>query len=426
VKLILYDREGDILRQVTAAVAEDGRSILTSFESIRGAYRAAVRMPDRRVLAIDAAELADPEGDRAVLSLAASMPGANSTAVPLGALAEAAYEETALEQRYLAEKRGKAERWEEAITHWKRALEMDPSLRPAVEAALEEAYLKAHAAALAEGREQDAQLRLQEAIELLPDRGPLRLRFAESYAAREEYREAIEQYLLASELLSSQAEDTTPAIVRTYRQWGQALLRQGQFTAAANMFREALQWDGANGELYFAWGKAEFHQRALRAAIQAFEAAQIYDPSLRSEVEPYLLKAQALLEGPRAAVIDFPPGATRIEVPVVLNGRLEVPFILDTGASVTLVPAWAADVLGYGAQGTGRWVEVQTAGGPRRLPYATVSRLEIQGLSVSNLSVVFGDLPGDHRLKGLLGMDVLRQFSIAVDHEIGRMTLRLK
>jgi hypothetical protein len=69
---------------------------------------------------------------------------------------------------------------------------------------------------------------------------------------------------------------------------------------------------------------------------------------------------------------------------------------------------------------------VQTAGGARRLPYATVSRLEIHGLGMSNLPVAFGDLPGYDVSKGLLGMDVLRYFSLVVDHEIGRMTLRPK
>jgi clan AA aspartic protease (TIGR02281 family) len=143
-------------------------------------------------------------------------------------------------------------------------------------------------------------------------------------------------------------------------------------------------------------------------------------------VEPYLIKAQALRGGPQTAVINFPPGSTRIEVSVLINGRIEVPFIIDTGASMTLIPAWAADMLGYRAQAASEWVRVQTAGGPRRLPYVSVNRLEIQGLGVSNLPVLFGDLPGYDAGMGLLGMDFLRYFSLAVDHDIGRMTLRLK
>jgi clan AA aspartic protease (TIGR02281 family) len=125
-------------------------------------------------------------------------------------------------------------------------------------------------------------------------------------------------------------------------------------------------------------------------------------------------------------IITFPPGSTRIEVPVVINDRIQLPFIIDTGASMTLIPAWAAEMLGYRPQATSEWLRVQTAGGPRRLPYAALTRVEIQGLGISNLPVLFGDLPGYDTDRGLLGMDFLRHFSMAVDHDLGRMTLRLR
>jgi hypothetical protein len=85
------------------------------------------------------------------------------------------------------------------------------------------------------------------------------------------------------------------------------------------------------------------------------------------------------------------------------------------------VAAW----LGYRAPPPTDWVQVQTAGGPRRLPHATPGRLEIQGLRVAPVSVVFGDLPGTDGSTGLLGMDILRHFVLTVDHDMGRMTLRL-
>jgi len=150
-----------------------------------------------------------------------------------------------------------------------------------------------------------------------------------------------------------------------------------------------------------------------------------YAPGLQSEVESYLTKAQALRGGPQTAVIDFPPGARHIEVAVMIDGRLEVPCIVDTGATVTLLPLWVADDLGYRRDPPAAWVSIQTAGGPRRLPSFAVRRLDIQGLRVGPLPVVFGDLPGTDGSKGLLGMDVLRSFALAVDHDIGRMTLRL-
>jgi predicted aspartyl protease len=110
---------------------------------------------------------------------------------------------------------------------------------------------------------------------------------------------------------------------------------------------------------------------------------------------------------------------------VVIAGRLDGPGIVDTGATVPLRPMWAIDGLGYRDYAPAAWADIQTAGGPRRLPSVAVRRLAIQGLSVANLPVVFGDLPGTDGSTGLLGMDVLRYFALAVDHDIGRMTLRL-
>jgi tetratricopeptide (TPR) repeat protein len=425
VEVTLFDREGDRLRQALGILTSQERRVVTTFDSIHGAYSGAVRLPGDATAAVTTVERADATANLAILSLEPSPLTASFPVLTLEALARSTYEDTAAEQRYLAEKRAVAQRWEEALTHWKRATELDSSLRRNHEAALAEAFLNASAVALQQGRRTEAHSRLLEAADWLPEHGRIRLRLAESYAGLGESREAIEQYWLALDFLPAQAADIGKAMLRAYRDWGQALLRQGEFSSAANLFREALQVDATNGELYFALGQAEFRRQAFEEAIQAFEAALAYEPGLRGEVEPYLTKARALLGGPETVVITFPPGSKRIEIPMLLNGSLQLPFIIDTGASMTLMPAWAAEQLGYRAQSTSDWIRVQTAGGPRRLPYASLGRIEIQGLGLSNLPVLFGDLPGYDASRGLLGMDFLRHFSMAVDHDLGRMTLRL-
>lgn len=426
VELMLFDREGDRLRQVRAIMTGNERRVMTTFESIHGAYAAAVRLPNNPSARITTVERADATANLAILLLEAPSASATAPLPTLEALARTTYEDTSAEQRYFAEKRAKAQRWEEALSHWKRAIELDDSLRREHEAALAEAFLNASASALQQERGADAHARLLEAVDWLPEHGGIRLRLGESFARLGEYREAVEHYWLALDLLPEQATEIANAIVRSYHDWGQGLLRQGDFAAAANLFREALQLDTTNGALHFALGQAEFRRQAFDAAIQAFESAIAYEPGLRSAVEPYLAKARALIGGPNTVVISFPPGSTRIEVPVVINDRIQVPFIIDTGASMTLIPAWAAEMLGYRPQPTSEWVRVQTAGGPRRLPYAALNRIEIQGFGLSNLPVLFGDLPGYDESRGLLGMDFLRHFSMAVDHDVGRMTLRLR
>jgi clan AA aspartic protease (TIGR02281 family) len=426
VELTLVDREGDRLRQTRGILTSQERRVVTTFESIYGAYGGAVRLPNNATAAIAIVERVDAAANLAILSIESPLPAATASLLTLEALARVTYEDTAAEQRHLAEKRAAAQRWEEALAHWKRAIELDSSIRRDHEAALAEAFLNASAAALQQERRADAHNRLVEAAEWLPEHGGIRLRLAESHARQGDFREAIEQYWLALDLSPIPMPDILKAIVQAYRDWGQELLRQGDFTTAAGLFRESLQIDATNGGLYFALGQAEFRRQAFDAAIQAFETAVAYEPGLAGEVEPYLTKARALLGGPETVVITFPPGSTRIEVPVVVNGRMQLSFIIDTGATMTLIPAWAAETLGYRPQATTEWIRVQTAGGLRRLPYASLSRIEIQGLGLSNLPVLFGDLPGYDASRGLLGMDFLRHFSMAVDHDLGRMTLRLR
>jgi Flp pilus assembly protein TadD len=425
VEVTLYDREGDRLRQARGILTSQDRRVVTTLDSIHGAYSGAVRLPTNATAAVTTVERTDVTANLAILLLEPSPSTASFPGFTLEALARSTYEDTAAEQRYLAEKRATAQHWDEALAHWKRATELDSSVRRDHQAALVEAFLNASAVALQQGRRTDAHTRLLEAVDWFPEHGRIRLQLAESYAGLGEFREAIEQYWLALDFLPAQAADITKVMLRAYRDWGQALLRQGEFTSAATLFREALQLDATNGELYFALGQAEFRRQALEEAIQAFETALDYEPGLQGEIEPYLTKARALLGGPQTVVITFPPGSMRIEISALLNGSLQLPFIIDTGASMTLIPAWAAEQLGYRAQSTSEWLRVQTAGGPRRLPYASLGRIEIQGLGLSNLPVLFGDLPGYEASRGLLGMDFLRHFSMAVDHDLGRMTLRL-
>jgi Aspartyl protease len=426
VELTLYDREGDRLRQARGMLTSQERRVVTTFDSIHGAYGGTVLLPNNATASITAVERADVEANLAILSLQPPPVIGTASLPTLEALADVTYEDTAAEQRYFAEKRATAQRWEEALGHWKRAIELDNSLRRDHEAPLAEAFLNASAALLQQERRAEAHARLLEAAEWLPEHGGIRLRLAESHARMGEPREAIEQYWLALDLLPAQATEIASAMVRLYRDWGQELLRQGDFVTAGNLFREALQIDATNGAIYFGLGLAEFRRQAFEAAIQALENAITYEPGLRGEVEPYLSKARALLAGPETVVITFPPGSSRIEVLMLVNSRMQLPFIIDTGASMTLIPAWAAEMLGYRPQATSEWIRVQTAGGPRRLPYAALSRIEIQGLGLSNLPVLFGDLPGYDASRGLLGMDFLRHFSMAVDHDLGRMTLRLR
>src|SRR5262249_44068745 len=229
VALTLFDDEGDVLRQAHGALFYNGRRVVTTFESILGAYGATIRVAGDITRPIHAVERADPDANVAVLALDAQPAISPASPLTLEALARTTYEETPAQQRYLAAKRARDGRWDEAITHWKRVIALDPSLPPEQAAAFVEALLQSSAVAQTEGRHTDAHSRLLEAAELLPERGDVRLRLAESLVAIGEYGTAINQYGAALTLLPAQAASITSAIVRAYQAGGGGRLHQGPF-----------------------------------------------------------------------------------------------------------------------------------------------------------------------------------------------------
>ena len=294
VTLRLFDREGDLLRHTRGTWLPHEQRIVTTFASMRGAYRAVVRFADHRTRPIQGVERADAEENVAVLALDAPSPMSTTPPLTLEALARTTYEETPAQHRYLAEKRARAQRWEEALAQWQRLHTLEPLLQPEDAAAFTETVLHASRLAQAEGRTAEAHEWLLDAVAWVPESGDLRLRLAESFGARRAYSDAIAQYTAAFPLLPAQAAVITNAVVQVYQTWGQAQLRQGHFGDAARLFRTALEMDSTNGALYFALGQAAWRQRALETAVEAFEAALTYAPGLQPEVEPYLTKAHAL------------------------------------------------------------------------------------------------------------------------------------
>jgi len=255
VVLTVFDREGDILRHTNGTWLPQEQRLVTTFASLRGAYRAVVRLPDHTTRPVRVVERADPEAHVAVLALEA--PSATSTPPPrtLEDLARMTYEGTPAQQRYLADKRAREHRWEEALSHWQQVHRLDPVLQPEEAAAFTETVLYASTRAQAEGRAAEAHGWLLDAVAWVPQDGDLRLRLAESFGARGAYSEAMAQYAVALPLLPGQAAVISNAMARTYQTWGQGQLRQGRFGEAARLFRTALDLDSTNGELYLPWAR---------------------------------------------------------------------------------------------------------------------------------------------------------------------------
>jgi len=70
--------------------------------------------------------------------------------------------------------------------------------------------------------------------------------------------------------------------------------------------------------------------------------------------------------------------------------------------------------LGYDPASVKKRVRLVTASGFELAPQVSLDRFHCLGQEIRDLSVVCHDLPLDHYVDGLLGMDFLRQFDFAI------------
>ena len=85
---------------------------------------------------------------------------------------------------------------------------------------------------------------------------------------------------------------------------------------------------------------------------------------------------------------------------------------LDTGAILTVIPTETALAIGYDPAAVTKRVEMVTASGIELAPKVTVRAVRCLGQTVRNLEVVCHDLPAQSPVKGLLGLNFLRQFNV--------------
>jgi hypothetical protein len=137
------------------------------------------------------------------------------------------------------------------------------------------------------------------------------------------------------------------------------------------------------------------------------------------EIEP----AEAVLEGD-AAEVPFRAFFNLLLVDVAVNGGEPRPFILDTGASGTVLDAAAAEVGPEAERGA---VTVRGAGGEEEFALAKLDSLALGGARLLGPTVALGDLAPLRELigadvAGILGYDFLRHFVVKVDYENSRVT----
>lgn len=112
----------------------------------------------------------------------------------------------------------------------------------------------------------------------------------------------------------------------------------------------------------------------------------------------------------------FNPKASSIILRAIEDGDVArvVSLILDTGSSFTHLPWRVLQAIGYDPWTSKEKVKVVTPGGVEFPPNVKVKRIRALGKSVEDVEVLCHDLPPEAKIDGLLGLNFLRNFNIAI------------
>ncbi len=126
------------------------------------------------------------------------------------------------------------------------------------------------------------------------------------------------------------------------------------------------------------------------------------------------------------AVLRFNPNANSIQLVADVEGTMvtRVTLVLDTGATRTTLDIDAMIDAGLDPTQAARTVQVTSASAVHQVPLLTINRLEIAGVSVSNLDVLCMNLPAGIQIDGVLGLNFLRHFNLFLNFRKGVLVLQ--
>lgn len=219
--------------------------------------------------------------------------------------------------------------------------------------------------------------------------------------------------------------------------------RDNNFTQAEYYFKEAIKInpDNVRYRYYLAitmvqqgniFQAEKQYQKVLELAPES-EAAEkakkglslitIAKDKLLKNNEPTAMTS-VLEPSNQKVIIPIHKSNNAIIVPSVLvNNRVNVNFILDTGATYTSISRQTAQNLGINITNTEK-VTLKTANGLIKVPKVTLESININGLIARNVEVTIHDLPAAKNITGLLGLSFLEKFTVTIDKKNNKIIIQ--
>jgi clan AA aspartic protease (TIGR02281 family) len=185
------------------------------------------------------------------------------------------------------------------------------------------------------------------------------------------------------------------------------------FTASPSQTDDLYRWVDKNGVVHFTDNPHNIPEQFKDKTTRIKSVA----PSKPPETPLFPQKVSVPLKDSK--------GTTAV-VQVVLNDRERANFIVDTGASYTVISRLTARKLGIDLKKKHQKVRLQTANGMIDAPLVSLESVEVGGLRVGKLTAAVHDFSKDRSISGLLGLNFLSHFRMDIDTQKGILVLEKK
>ena len=183
-------------------------------------------------------------------------------------------------------------------------------------------------------------------------------------------------------------------------------------------YAEMYKWVDDKGTVHFTDDPSNIPEEYRVDAETRKPSKEIPTPQLK--VQPKLSLPSKAVE-PEGISVDLLRRHELLLAEVVLNGRIRQHFIVDTGASFTLINKSTAKELGISVDETTPFIPIFTASSLIFTPLVTLSSIRVGKAEVENVDALIYTMPSDSA--GLLGNSFLNKFKVVIDSMNGKMTL---
>jgi clan AA aspartic protease (TIGR02281 family) len=183
-------------------------------------------------------------------------------------------------------------------------------------------------------------------------------------------------------------------------------------------YGEMYKWVDEKGTVYFTDDLSSIPEKYRPDAETRKPPKETSTPQPQEKLKPSLPEK---ISEPEGITVDLVRSGEVSFTEVVLNQRIKQHFIVDTGASFTVISREAAKELGITIDENTPFVPITTASSVIFNPVVTLRSIRVGEAEVENVDVVVHSLPGGSA--GLLGNSFLSRFKVVLDPINGKMTL---